>query len=325
MSTSSTVPVRAPARARAGDRMVLAEAAGGAVLVAGATALVSPDDLWLGGDLLHPAWLVIFLVSARYGTRGLIASLAFTWGVLAVVALATGGTLAGLAAHTRTGTDRLALIGATLVAWVAMLHESRMERADRRLVEAMARERDADATVSALHDALAYLRARHDRVDIALSLWRDLAGRIERGDAAEAASAILELCEIRVGAASGIVQLRDGNRLTTLAVRGQWSPTMTRPADIAIDRTVRAAIQTRRATPAGADATDDDCDAAVPVLDDATGVVVGVIALRGVAPGGMRVADLADLVVLAQWLAPALGRPLHITSPHKRLGEGAVS
>ena len=309
------------------EKIVIAEAAGAAVLVAGATALVSPGNVWLPDTGLHPAWLAVILLAARYGVRGLLPSLALTWGALIGVALVLGNSIDGFVAHTRGTPDLFALIAATVVAWIAMLHESRMERVDRKLAEALAQQTENDATVHALYESLAYLRARHDRVDISLSLWRELAGRIEKSDVGEAATAILELCEIRVGAAAGIVQLRDGNRLTTLACRGQWSPTMARPADITIDRTVRAAIVARRVTPAGPGATEDDCDVAVPILDDSTGVVVGVIALRGVAPGALRVADIGDLVVLAQWLAPALGRPLHITSPSpqkKLLGEGVL-
>lgn len=306
------------------DRVVVAESAGAAVLLAGATALASPANVFLDAGALHPAWLVVTLMAARYGARGLLSSVLLTWGALALAGLALGNDFAALVAHTHDTTDLFAIIGATVVAWIAMLHESRLERADRKLAEALDQQRQADSTVKALHDSLGYLRARHDRVDISLSLWRDLSGRIEKGDANEAAAAILELCEIRTGCSAGIVQLRDGHRLTTLANRGQWSPTSVRPTDITIDRTVRSAIQARRVTPACDGATEDDCDVAVPVLDDHSGVVVGVIALRGVAPGALRAADITDLIVLSQWVAPALGRPMNITSPMKKLGTEGV-
>lgn len=314
-----------PSRAIASDKTVAAETAGAAVLLAAAVAVVSPGDVWLAGLGFHPAWLPILLLAARYGTRGLLPALALTWGALCLAAVILGQSLSGFGAHLRSTSDLLALVAATLVAWIAMLHESRTTRADRRLLEVVELQQQTEATVKALYDSLAYLRARHDRVDISLSLWRDLAGRIESGEPAEAATAVLELCEIRVGAGAGIVQVRDGNRLVTVACRGQWSPTSSRPSDITIDRTVRTAMLQRQVAPACPGSTEDDCDVAVPVLDPATGAVTGVIALRGVSPGSLRAADLGDLVVLAKWLAPALGRPLHITSPLKKLEGGNVS
>jgi hypothetical protein len=73
---------------------------------------------------------------------------------------------------------------------------------------------------------------------------------------------------------------------------------------------VRSAIDTRLVTPAGPGSSVDDSDVAVPVTDEDTGVVLGVIALRGVSPGALRAADLRDLGVLARWLAPSIVRQL---------------
>ena len=51
-----------------------------------------------------------------------------------------------------------------------------------------------------------------------------------------------------------------------------------------------------------------DSDVAAPIIDDDTGLVVGVIALRGVPAASLRAANLIDLRLIAQWLAPALNR-----------------
>lgn len=316
---SATSELRTVSPAVASDRVVAAETAGAAILTAVAVAVISPGDVWLRSVGLHPIWIPIFLLAARYGTRGLLPALALGWGALSLTALVLGNGMSGFGYHLRSTADLIALVSAVLVAWTAMLHENRTARADRRLGEVIDLQKQTESTVKALYDNLGYLRARHDRVDIALSLWRDLAGRIEGGDPSDASTAVLELCEIRTGATAGIVQVRDGNRLVTVACRGQWSPTSSRPSDITIDRTVRTAMLQRQVTPACPGSTEDDCDVAVPVLEPGTGNVVGVIALRGVTPQSLRAADLGDLVVLARWLAPALGRPLHITAPIKKL------
>lgn len=298
------------------DRTLAIEAAAAAALVVTAVALTSPADVWLTGLGLHPAWLPVIVLAARYGPRGLFTALIVSWGGLAVVDLALGGDLGGLVVRARSTTDLFALVAATLVGWVGMMHESRMARAQTRLLDATELHDQAASTVQALHDGLAYLRTRHDRVDIAVSLWRNLAGRIERGSGIDAATAALELCAIRTGARAGLVQLRDGLRLTTVAWRGQWAVGSPRPHDIAGDRTVHAAIAARQGITAGPDATEDDSQVASPIFDHAGGVI-GVIALRGLAPSTLRAADLRDLQVIAQWLAPALARPL-TASPHRR-------
>jgi hypothetical protein len=303
------------------NRIVLVEAAGAAALVGGLAALGSPHDVWLSGVGFHPAWLAVIVLAARYGPRGLFPALGLTWGFLAVLSLALGGSLEGLAVRARSTSDLLALVASVLVTWVAMLHESRMARTIRRLADSTEAHAQAEKTMRALHDSLSYLRARHDRIDASLSLWRDLAARLERGDSMEAAKAVLELCAIRAGASAGVVQLRDGHRLSTLAWRGHWSPTSARPSDISGDVTVRQAIVSRQVTPASQGATESDSDVAVPVLDT-SGVVVGVIALRGVSPGSLRAPDMHDLVVIAQWLAPALDRSLE-AAQRKKTAPGA--
>jgi hypothetical protein len=290
------------------DRAILVEAAIAALLTAVGVAFAAPGgDVWLPMIALHPAWLPVIVLSARYGTRGLFVSLAFVIGALALTGLVNGSGVAGITMRTRFTADMLALGTATLVAWIAMARETRMRRIIDQLHEATSAHRQAEEAVTALHESLAYLRSRHDRLDVSLSVWRDLAGRMERGDPMEAARAALELCQIRVGATAGSVQLRDGNRLRLVASRGSL-PDSEMIRDIGGDHTVRDAIVARAVAPASSGAGETDSDVAAPIIDDDTGLVVGVIALRGVPATSLRAANLIDLRLIAQWLAPALNR-----------------
>jgi len=300
------------------NRVIAAEAAGGAALASIAGLLIRPDDPWLTGSQLHPAWLVVVVLAARYGGRGLLFALGFVVAALAGCALLAGDSaavaFAGLDARVRSTTDLAPLAACILVAWIAMLHESRMARMARRLATADQERREADDALAAARDSLLFLRNRHDRIDASLSLWRDLAGRLERGDAAEAAGAALELCTIRAGASAGIVQSWDGTSLRPLARRGHWQPDDPRPRDIIIDRTASAAVTRRLPTPASEvdGASAEDSDVAVPIIDGHSGEVSGVLSLRGVSPSRLTAADLSDLVIVAGWLAPALSRPIAI-------------
>jgi len=291
------------------ERMVALEAVAGAALVVVAVSLASPDDVWMTGLGLHPGWLPVILLAARYGPRGLFWSLGAIAAVLIGVDLVHDGDLAGLATRSHSASDLLALLAATLVAWVAMMHEGRMSRALDRLKLATEQQAEAEATEQALHDNLGYLRGRLDRLELSLSVWRDIAGRIERGDIAEAADAALELCTIRTGATAGRVQFRDGESLTMVAGRGAWVMPAVRFREKTGDATVQAALFARQVTVAGADAGEADSQVAAPILDEESGVVIGMIALRGLPEGGLRAADLHDLWLVAQWLAPSLARP----------------
>lgn len=290
------------------DRAVLVEAAAAAILTAFAVAFAAPGgDVWLPTIALHPAWLPVIVLAARYGTRGLFASLALVVGALALAGMINGSGVAGITMRTRFAADLLALGTATIIAWIAMARETRMARVIDQLHEVTSAHRQSEESIGALHESLAYLRSRHDRLDVSLSVWRDLAARMERGDAVDAARAALELCQFRVGAASGSVQLRDGNRLRLLASRGAL-PDREVVRDIGGDHTVRDAIVARSVAPASASASETDSDVAAPIVDEGSGLVVGVIALRGVPAASLRAANLIDLRLIAQWLAPALNR-----------------
>ena len=101
-----------------------------------------------------------------------------------------------------------------------------------------------------------------------------------------------------------------------VAGRGAWVMPAVRFREQRGDATVQAALLSKQVTVAGADATETDSAVAAPVVDE-SGVVLGMIALRGLPDGGLRAADLLDLAVVAQWLAPALTRPQ--TEPAREL------
>jgi hypothetical protein len=155
-------------------------------------------------------------------------------------------------------------------------------------------------------------------MEFSLSLWRDIASRLERGDRREAALAALELCAIRCGAPAGMVHGWDGLSLHALARHGQWLPAQGRTEDVVSDRTTLAALTARRATLASevADVAREDSDVAVAVLDG-HGVALGVISLRGVSPARLSAADLSDLTFVAAWLAPALQRKASVRKARK--------
>jgi hypothetical protein len=291
------------------DRTVALEALAGIAIVIVGVSIASPDDIWMTGFGLHPAWIPVILLAARYGPRGLFWSLGVSVAALALVDLIDGGNLAGLDDRTHSASDLLALVSATLVAWIGMMHDSRMSRAQSRLDRSLEEQAKAQATEQALHDNLCYLRGRLDRLELSLSVWRDLAGRLEKADIADAADAALELCSIRLGAQAGRVQVRDGDNLTAVAGRGTWVMPAVRFRDKGLDATVQAALFSRQVTLAGPDATDTDSAVAAPIIDEGSGVVLGMLALRALPEGGLRAADLHDLQIIAQWLAPALTRP----------------
>jgi hypothetical protein len=298
------------------SRTIILEAGFGALLVAGGVAVASPSDIWLDGLGFHPAWIAVLVMAARYGTLGLFYSFAMTVAALAGADMALGrgfdATLHALSTRAGHASDLFAVAASLLVAFVAMLHEGRMGRLADKLAESQKSAAEIDDTMAALHDGFECLRARHDRIDRSLSLWRDLAGRLESGDAQQAATAALELAAMYAGAANGTVQYWDGRAVRGLAWHGRESIGEPRKRDITFDRTLRLAVE--RARPVVAteveNAAEEDSDVAVPILSEAGRFVVGVIALRGVSPTRLRAADLRDLVVVAQWLAPALEKTM---------------
>jgi len=299
------------------NRMIVLEAAIGAALVAAGVWVGSPSDLWMGTHGFHPAWITILVLAARYGTRGLLVALAITVAVLAGVATALGEPLTGLADRTANPSDLLALGAAILVAWIAMLHESRLTRLTHKLEDAEGWRKDAIGVIDALHDNVALLRSRHDRIDRSLMVWRDVASRMESGDPMQAGKAALELSSLQSGACGGFLQWWDGISLRALTWSTREPASDQIPRDISVDRTARAAADLRSAVIISRveGATADDCDVAVPILDPQGRGVLGVIGLRGVLPDHLTEADLQTLTMIADWLAPTIERSMHVRRP----------
>jgi len=322
-------PAPAPARRAAttpglvSSAAVAREAVVVAVLAAGLTALVAPHDLG-AGLAPHPGWVAVILLSARYGSRGFGFALLTVWGTLMLTALGMGVGLGPLvAAASNSAPDLTALVVSVLIAWIASAHERRIGDLAARGME-LAQKGAADgATVAGLRDAAVALRARADRLDHSLTFIRDVAARLEGGDPLVGSQAALELAIARTGARSGVVQLGDGGRLRTIASLGAWTLQRARPPDVFLDRTIQAAFES--AAPARAidlaDAGRDDSDVATPIADEA-GVVLGVLALRGVPPDSLCHALVHDLGLIAHWCAKAnASQGLEIGGPALEPGE----
>jgi hypothetical protein len=252
----------------------------------------------------HPVWLVVLVLAARYGTRGLAISGAMSWGGLAA---ANGVDGPALVLETLSMPIELgALAGTVLVGWIVSSNERR-ERALAGKVAALERRVSADGTtITELRRAALALRARTDRLDLSLTFLRNIARRLHGVEAEAAAQAALELISARIGARAASVQLASGDGLAPLAVIGIWNAE-------APDRTALAALragQPMRALEL-AEGGPNDSDIAAPITD-AAGVVRGVVAARGVPGGGASMAALRDLAVIADWAARAVceARPL---------------
>lgn len=289
------------------NHVVVIEVIAGILMVGGAIALASPGNLSLPGSDIHPLWIPVLVFAARYGMRGLFMSVTLSAIALGTCAMIEHGALDLVAARGRNPQDMIALLAATLVAWTAMIR-------DRRLA-AMVHEQDemarhlvtTDETATALREVVGVLRERLDRIDMSISMWRGIAGRLDHGTLPDAAAAALELASIRSGAASGFVQVINGARLQTVATYGHTAANY----DITRDRSVRHVLKHGRAAlreqvPC---TTLEDSEVAIPIVDPATRVVVGVLAMRDAPPGRLRTSEVRDLEVVGSWLAEAFPRP----------------
>lgn len=292
-------------------RTIAIESAVGALVVACISMLVWPADLGMSATSTHPVWFVILLMAARYGHRGLFFALVLTVAVFAPLACVFAGS-ESLSARVQRRADLVPLGCAVAVAWVAISHRSRITRISSRISELAhdhVRTRD---WANALRASNRYLRDRCDRIEASVNLWRSVAGRLERGDMAQAADAALELAMIRTGATAACAQRTPRTDSTSIiATRGAWPGTSCPyPSEPMFDSTVQAAICDRRPRLAIeiAGTTSASCDVAVPVLDTLDGSSLGAIALRGVHPARLRPAELRDLEIIAAWLSPAIAR-----------------
>jgi hypothetical protein len=296
------------------SRNVFLEAFAGAVVAAVAMALWSPGDVWVTGVGFHPAWIVVLALAAHYGSLGLFLSLGTCVAALTGLSLLLGHNVDGLETRASSPSDMFALAASLIVAWLAMLHERKTAQLKQRLLAAERGHQQANEALAAFQDHVAPLRKRYERIDLSVSLWRDLACRLESGDLQQAARAALDLGQIRSAASSGVVYFADGNALGVLARVGPDSPM--HGSDIVFDRTARAAVERHRTVLAleVEGTSEEDSDVAAPILDEHTQTVLGVIALRGVSANRLSSADVHDLAVIALWLAPALMR----ARPHRR-------
>ena len=287
------------------SRNILIEAVVGVAATLGIAAACGVPDLGVGMLAPHPVWLVVLVMAARYGVRGLIVVMALAWGGLAALAVPSGfgamRTLDVLATTSELG----ALAAAVLVAWIASAHERRQQAQAERLAELEQKSATDSTAIEELRNATLALRSRSDRLDMSLTFLRDIAHRLDGSDANAASEAALELVVVRLGARAAAVQMlvpadNGAPELTTTSSRGIWNPEGT-------DGTAASALRTGRATRALdlRDGSASDSDVAAPVMD-ATGAVRGVLVARGLPGGGVGATAVRDLGVIADWLAPVL-------------------
>lgn len=300
-------------------RTILIEALVLTLVIAGISAALSPTELGLAGTAaLHPLWLGIFALSARYGPLGLVVSLGMG---IALVAGLDFFFLDGTTLATRldSQTDLIPFLSATVVALIAMSHASHRKRHEEweQVLEEEAKEERR--LCDSLQEANRYLRQRCDRMDASVRLWRQAARCLERGDLAQAADAALDLCTRRVGARHGyFVEARSGELRGS--GHGQIRDDMWNK-----DKTLMATLSDAKThlvlDIAGAD--EHDSDVTIPVRDEQDDELLGVIALRGADPTLIGKAELHDLSLVAEWLAPLVARKLK--GPRLRDASGVVA
>jgi hypothetical protein len=290
---------------RTSSRRLLIEAGVGTAIVLVAVALAVPAP-HLGWGYLrpHPVWLVVLALAARYGARGLLAAVPVAWGGLALLAVpwraAPSQALSALATPVELG----ALAAAIVVSWIASVHERRsddLEEQHRLLVKRAGQEA---VTLGELRRAALSLRARNDRLDLALTFLRDVARRLDGGDVAAASEAALALVAARLGARAGAaLSLAADGVPTIIATTGVWDAAAAPGvSDATVAEALRSGQSVRAVDLPGASSADSDLAAPIIVGHE----TVGVLAVRGVARVGA--AALRDLTVVAEWLAGAFAR-----------------
>ena len=319
MRISETRPASGPLPART----IAIEALAVSALAVSIAALLAPGDIGLRSLHPHPIWLAVALMAARYGTRGLAAGVLIGWAVTVAVAEALRVPPAILAARVSSGPDLGALLAVILVGWVASSHERRASELGIALAALQECWAGDASALAALRATAVVLRARADRLETSLTFLRDVSTRLEGSDPEAAAQAAIELAVARIGARVGWVSAFEGDRLTSLASTGPWTPA---PAPDT-DRTIAAALRVRR--PARAldlsEATAGDSDLAAPILTGEDGRLIGVIALRGVPQGGASAAALHDLSLIAGWCSGALAARRLTATPLARPVDGFMA
>jgi len=299
-------------------RSIAIESVIGVAATLGLAAAFGAPHFGLAAIEPHPVWLVVLVIAARYGTRGLAIVIAVAWGALAI---ANGNEGPGRVLDTLSMPLELgALAGTVLVGWITSGNERR-ERALAGKVAELERRVTADSkTIGDLRRAALALRARNDRLDLSLTFLRNIARRLHGSDAEAAAQAALELVVARIGARAASVELlSDDGGLRSLAALGIWNRE-------GPDRTVLATVSGRQPTRGLelAEGGPGDSDIAAPIID-AAGAVRGAIAARGVPGGGSSMAALRDLSVITDWASPALCDAQPEARPEAGDGEAEVA
>src|SRR6187455_786400 len=174
-------------------RGIAVEVLVGVALTLGVLGLVRVPHVGLGSLRPHPIWLVILMVAARYGARGLVIAAPIAWVALAVVGTPGVRLLAVLLAELATPVELGALAAAVLVGWVASAHERTAAATVEQLRHLAVRAKADGAALAELRGAALALRARNDRLELSLTFLRDVARRLDGSDPEIAAQAALEL------------------------------------------------------------------------------------------------------------------------------------
>jgi hypothetical protein len=273
------------------------------VLAAVAVAEPAPHLGW-GYLRPHPIWLVVMALAARYGARGLVTSVPVAWGTLTLLATPWRVAPARLLMELARPSELGALAAALVVSWIASVHERRAQDLEEQRDLLAGKASHEAAALGELRRAALALRARNDRLDLALTFLRDVARRIEGGDVGNASEAALALVIARLGARAGAVQTiptADG-ALVLVATTGAWAAPGPGDSDATVIEALRSGEPVRAVDLPGAGSGDSDLAAPIIVGDD----TLGVLAVRGVARVGA--AALRDLAVVAEWLATAFAR-----------------
>lgn len=286
------------------SRRVVYESLGGGAIVFCLSLLIAPEEPALTSWAMHPGWLLVLLLAARYGSGGLFAGAICAAAGVALASLCAGTGLGPLAARTSALGDLGAVIASAMVAWVADAQRRRGAALASQMTALEERARGAEDSVAQLTETALALRVRADRTETSLAFLYDVAVRMASSGPRDTAEAALELALARTGARAGLVEIADGSQLRTLATRGSLDALA---PPVQHDRTACAAQEHRRAVQARdvAGVRICDSDLAAPILSR-DGRALGVIALRGVPFAALGAASLSDLNIVACWLARGL-------------------
>ena len=226
-------------------RAIALEAGVGVAATLGLAALCGVPQFGLALLDPHPVWLVVVVIAARYGTRGLAIALIVAWGGLAIANGADGPSrvLDTLAMPIELG----ALAACVLVAWIVSGNERREQALEGKVVDLERRASVDASTIGELRRAALALRARNDRLDLSLTFLRNVARRLHGSDVEAAAQAALELIGARLGARAASVEILAGGELVPLAVIGIWN--QKRPITRRSRRCGRASRRARWSSP----------------------------------------------------------------------------